>query len=57
MVFVVILLLMIEEFVVGENGEVSGMTYLTSDSAFYEEIENLKKHVEERKNAVLEYLE
>ena len=44
-------------YVIGENGEQPGYTFLTDKDDFYNELDYLLSHVEKRHEAVLEYLE
>ncbi|MBN1819163.1 MAG: CotH kinase family protein [Prolixibacteraceae bacterium] len=47
---------LIEEFVIGENGEQSEYTFLRNDSEFLQAVNQLKKHVYERNDAVNEFI-
>jgi spore coat protein H len=47
---------MIAPYVVGENGEVEGYTYLSSESAFEESLAGLIEHVNERHALAQDYL-
>jgi len=47
---------LITPFIVGENGEHKGYTFLNSTNEFYKSIDQLKKHIENRNNIANKYL-
>lgn len=47
---------LIEPYVVGENGEQEGYTFLNSDYNFYDALDDLFEHIEERVAAALSFL-
>ncbi len=47
---------LIEPYVTGTGGEISGYTHVTSTQAFYDELDYLFDHVQERNDAVEQFL-
>ncbi len=47
---------MVEPYVVGADGEIPGHTFLNDPAEFYDELDYLLDHVENRRDAVLDFL-
>jgi hypothetical protein len=48
---------LIQRYVIGEEGEIEGYTFINSDDAFNQAVTDLKEHVQERYDAAMAFVE